>query len=114
MTRDGGVPLRGERALEFIEYFEQAAHDLRRAGTVTNDLGQGQNEQAVEAPQLLLDPDRPRGVDAEAGRIGPGPGKSEEIADAVDGLYCGGGIVDRCDSARIAISTSCRNPKAGS
>ena len=95
MTGDGGVPLRGERALEFIQYFEKAAHYLRRAGTITNDLGQGQNEQAVEVPQFLLDSHRTLGVDQEAGRIGPGPRNSEEITDAIDGLYCGRGIVDR-------------------
>jgi hypothetical protein len=95
MTGDDSVPLRGERALEFIQYVQKAAHYLRRAGTVANDLSQGENEQAVEVPQFLLDSHRPLGVDPEAGRIGPGPHNSEEITDAIDGLYCGGGIVDR-------------------
>jgi len=91
MTGDDSVPLRGERALEFIQYVQKAAHYLRRAGTVANDLSQGENEQAVEVPQFLLDSHRPS--ESTGGRSDrAGSHNSEEITDAIDGLYC---VVDR-------------------
>ena len=72
----------------------EAADHLRRVGAIADDLGQGKHEQAIEVPQLPLDPYRAAGINPQAGRIGSVAREAKEVADAIDGLYSCRRIVD--------------------
>ena len=94
LAGDGGLPLHRERGFELIEHGVKAADHLRRVGAIADDLGQGKHEQAVEVPQLPLDPYRAAGINPQAGRIESVARDAKEVADAIDGLYSCRRIVD--------------------
>ena len=62
----------GSVASSSVKHGPKAADHLRRVG-VTDDLGQGKHQQAVEVAELPLDPDCTAGVNPQAGRIQPVP-----------------------------------------
>src|SRR5689334_22144874 len=94
LAGDGGVPLRRERGLEFVEQPVEAPDHLRRVGAVPDDLGQREHQQSVKGAQLPLEPDRSAGIHSQAGRVEPTARDGQEVADAVDGLDPGRGVID--------------------
>ena len=94
LAGEGRLTLGREGGFELVEHPAQAPHHLRRVRAVADDLGEGQHEQSLEVPQLPLDPYRTAGIYAQAGRIEPAARDGEEIADAIDGLYSCGRIID--------------------
>src|SRR4029077_15269749 len=55
---------------------------------------QGQHKQSVKVAELPLEPDRPAGIHSQAGRVEPTARDGQEVADTVDGLDPGRGIID--------------------